>query len=202
MALSTISPTTSPRLSSLRLDFVGSPYSRTVGSLIRDVGDDLLRIADEVARIKREFEGAVYVTVVRDPTFEVVLGRSNVRFRFVALGRSRSSVDSFSFVSCRSLSTPAVEMGRLPLLLSSFDWSSCDIGSFGRTGRQSAPLSTGFGISDTSRNATGIVQTMRNQVSYAPELVCERSIRSDSPVSQSAPPALPVCPRNRGGCPE
>ena len=81
-ALSTISPTTSPRLSSLRLDFIGSPYNRSVDSLFEDVGEDLLRIADEVGRIKREFEGAVNFTVVRDPTFEVVLVKCNVGLCF------------------------------------------------------------------------------------------------------------------------
>ena len=81
-ALSTISPTTSPRLSSLRLDFIGSPYNRSVDSLFEDVGEDLLRIADEVGRIKREFEGAVNFTVVREPTFEVVLGKCNVGLCF------------------------------------------------------------------------------------------------------------------------
>jgi len=45
--------------------------------------NDLRRIADEVARIEHEFQGAVKVTVLRDPRFEGVLGELNVGFCFV-----------------------------------------------------------------------------------------------------------------------
>jgi len=47
----------------------------------RNLGRDLQRIADEVARIDREFEGAVNFTVVPDSKFEVVLDTFNVSFR-------------------------------------------------------------------------------------------------------------------------
>jgi len=86
-ALSTIGPTTSPRLSSLRLTFAGSPSPRSIESLIEHLGDDLLRIAGEVTRIEREFEGVLNITVVRDLQFGAALGRLNVRFRFVGVGR-------------------------------------------------------------------------------------------------------------------
>ena len=84
MALSTLEPTTSPRLSTIRLDFTCSSYfTGSAETLIEDMGDDLRRVADEVSRIKREFEGAVSLTTLRDSKFEVVLDRLNVRFRFV-----------------------------------------------------------------------------------------------------------------------
>lgn len=81
-ALSTIRPTTSPRLSSLRLIFNGTPHGRSVQSLIDGMGNDLRQIAEEVARIEREFEGVVNLTVVRAAYFELVLGRLNASFLF------------------------------------------------------------------------------------------------------------------------
>ena len=80
MALLTLRPTTSPRLSSLRLNFGGSCTNQSIESSIKDMGNDLRRIADEVARIEREFEGAVDFTVVRDPKFEAAFDTLNVRF--------------------------------------------------------------------------------------------------------------------------
>jgi len=73
MALSTLSPTTSPHLSSLHLTFVGSPARLRFEFSIEDMGNDLQQIADQVTRIEREFEGAVNSTVVRDPRFEAAL---------------------------------------------------------------------------------------------------------------------------------
>ena len=65
LALSTLRTTTSPHLSAMRLNFAGSPVvDQSVESLIEDTGNDLRRIADEVARIGREFQGAVNFTVL------------------------------------------------------------------------------------------------------------------------------------------
>ena len=73
MALSTLSPTTSPHLSSLQLAFIGSLSDLSPQFLIEDMGNVLQRIADQVTRIKCEFEGAVDSTVIQDPKFESVL---------------------------------------------------------------------------------------------------------------------------------
>ena len=64
MALSTLKPATSPRLSSIRFGYV-IRYTRNPD--IRPIENDLRRAADEIARIKCEFEGAVDATMVRDP---------------------------------------------------------------------------------------------------------------------------------------
>ena len=82
MALSTLRRATSPRLSTIRLDFTGAAIAnRPIENLIKNMGDDLRRIANEVARIQREFDGAVNFAVLLDPVFEVVLDTLNVRFR-------------------------------------------------------------------------------------------------------------------------
>ena len=79
-ALSTLRPVTSPRLFAIQLNFV-QPFTanRSVETAIEHIGDDLRRVADEVARIKCEFKGAVNVTVFRDPAFKVVLDTLDVR---------------------------------------------------------------------------------------------------------------------------
>jgi len=83
MALSTVRPATSLRLSTIRLDFAPSPLvNRSVLSLLEGATDDLRRVEYEVARIEREFEGVVNLTVVRDSVFKAVLATLNVRFRF------------------------------------------------------------------------------------------------------------------------
>jgi len=83
MALSTLGPATSPHLSVIRLDFARSHIvTRAVETLIHETSHDLQRVASEVARIEREFKGAVEVTVRRDPVFEEALDTLNVRFRF------------------------------------------------------------------------------------------------------------------------
>ena len=80
-ALSTLRPATSPRLSTIQLKFTRPPTrTRYVETAIECTVDDLRRIADEVTRIKREFKGALSVTVLRDPKFEAVLDAFNVRF--------------------------------------------------------------------------------------------------------------------------
>jgi len=83
-ALSTLKPATSPCLSAIRLDFSWtSNFTRFAETLIEDMGGDLRRVADEVFRIEREFEGAVNLTTHRDTKFEVAFGTLNVRFRCV-----------------------------------------------------------------------------------------------------------------------
>ena len=81
MALSTLKPATSPRLSAIQLNFVwqSSAY-QSVETAIEGAGDDLRRIADEVIRIKREFEGAAILTVAWDSGFKAVLDKLNVSF--------------------------------------------------------------------------------------------------------------------------
>jgi len=82
MALSTLKPATSPRLSVIKLEFV-SPPRVLVEDMIAGTGNDLRRIAGEVARIEHEFEGVVNFTVLRDSRFGAVLDTLKVRFRFV-----------------------------------------------------------------------------------------------------------------------
>jgi len=83
MALSTLRPATSPRLSAIRLDFARSPIvHRPLEILIQDTSNDLRWVADEVTRIEREFGRSVDLTVRRDPGFEMVLRTLNVRFYF------------------------------------------------------------------------------------------------------------------------
>ena len=95
-ALSTLTPATSPRLSVITLDLSCSPVGdHPAETLIANAGVDLRRVADEVARIEREFKGAVNITVVRDPVLQVVLDTLNVRFSFAVLTRPRDRVDSF-----------------------------------------------------------------------------------------------------------
>ena len=63
-ALSTLTLATSPRMSTIRLNFVPhSSSTRSIEALLRDAGGDFRWVADELARIGREFEGAVDVTV-------------------------------------------------------------------------------------------------------------------------------------------
>ena len=92
MALSTFKPATSSRLSTIRLDFARSPIvHRPIEILLKDTSDDLRWVANEVARIEREFGGAVNVDVRRDPGFEMVLSTLNVRFGFCRMGSAPRS---------------------------------------------------------------------------------------------------------------
>lgn len=111
MALSTLRPATSPRLSVIKLDFT-SPSSVPAENSIPLVGNDLQLIAEEIARIEREFKGAVDFTLLCDSRFGAVLGTLNVMFSFVVWGKVRGHVDSSSSVPCRSFSSTFVEMGR------------------------------------------------------------------------------------------
>lgn len=79
VALSTLKPVTSPHLSAIRLDFADT----IVNQPIKGAANDLRWISAEIARIEREFEGAVNFTMPRDPGFEVVLETLNVWFYFV-----------------------------------------------------------------------------------------------------------------------
>ena len=82
-ALSTLKPATSPHLSTIKLNFFRSPNVRWItGDLVKDAGNDLRWVADEVSRIEREFEGVVDFTVLRDLRFKAALDALNVRFRF------------------------------------------------------------------------------------------------------------------------
>jgi len=110
MALSTLRSTTSPRLSVIKLDFTPS-IGVPVENMIAGMGNDLRRIADEVARIEREFAGAVNFTVLRDSGFGAVLDTLNVRLCFIGRERPRGDVDFF--VPCRSFSTTLIEMGHI-----------------------------------------------------------------------------------------
>ena len=86
-ALSTLKHTTSPRLSALQLSFVMSTTTHSVKTSIEDMGNDLRWAADEVARIEREFEGAVELILTRDPGFETVFDALDVSFLFLRSGR-------------------------------------------------------------------------------------------------------------------
>ena len=108
LALSTLKPATSPRLSDLKLNFTHAAANRTV---IKNAGNDLRRIADEVTRIEREFEGVVNVVVLRDPWFEAALDTLNVRFHFRRVTDTSDPVDLFLFIPCRSFGIEIVEMG-------------------------------------------------------------------------------------------
>ena len=85
--LSTLRPTTSPRLSTIQLNFT-RPYTanRSVETTINVAGDDLRWVADEVARIEREFWGAVEVNVHLDSSFEALSNALNVRGHFYGVG--------------------------------------------------------------------------------------------------------------------
>jgi len=73
-ALSTIKPATSPRLSLIKLSFVRPPFAnRSIEDLIKDAGDDIRWVVDEIARIEREFGAAVDLTVDWDRSFRVAL---------------------------------------------------------------------------------------------------------------------------------
>ena len=101
MALLTLRPTTSPRLSSIRLGFVSSGIvDPPVEPLIRDTSNGLRQVVDEATWIKREFDGAVDFTVVSNSVFKDVLGTLGVSFRFAVLTKRHGRADSFSLVPC------------------------------------------------------------------------------------------------------
>ena len=87
MALSTFRPATSPCLSFVRLDFY-SVNDQPITTVTTEMSDDLRCIEAEIARIEREFEGAVGFAVVPGSKFRVVLDSLNVRFCFVCVGET------------------------------------------------------------------------------------------------------------------
>jgi len=83
MTLSTLKPATSPHLSTIRLGlFVSYAATRPIETSIEDVGNDLRRIADEVDRIDREFDGVVDFTVLLGSGFREVLNTLNILQRW------------------------------------------------------------------------------------------------------------------------
>ena len=119
-AFTTLGHATSPRLSTIRLLIFSLRPAKT---LIKDAGNDLRRVADEVARIKREFGEGVDFAMYRDMGFKAVLDTLNVRFRCCGLHRVVSSI--LPHRSSRIIAI--VEMGTDPLRPSH---SSLPIGLF------------------------------------------------------------------------
>jgi len=71
-ALSTLGPASSPRLSTIRLNFAShSATNQSAKTLFNDVGGGLRLVADEFARIERRFGGAGKLAVARDSVFKV-----------------------------------------------------------------------------------------------------------------------------------
>lgn len=108
-ALSTIEPATSPRLSTVQLNFTRPPTAarRPVEALIVSAGKDLRWVTGEVARIKREFEGVVYLAVHWDPLFKAAFDAVKVRF----IPRTpRNPVDLYSLVPRRPVNVETAEM--------------------------------------------------------------------------------------------
>ena len=68
MALSTIKPTTSPSLSTIRVDLACLNATTRPERLTEDTRNNLRRVTDEVVRIEREFSGALNLTVFTDPS--------------------------------------------------------------------------------------------------------------------------------------
>ena len=119
-ALSTIKPTTSPRLSVIKLSFVRQPSTiRSVQVMIEDMRKDLWKVADELTRIEREFGGTLSLTVVRDPAFEVVSDTLNVRFHSSRAGDLANHVDLFLFIPRRS---PGIEIVGMESSPEPFNW--------------------------------------------------------------------------------
>ena len=80
-SLSTLRPATSPRLSAIQINFTPASIRQCVEIAVKDAGNDLRWVAEEVARIKRESRG-VNVIVFRDQVFEAVMRTLDVRFYF------------------------------------------------------------------------------------------------------------------------
>ena len=53
-----------------------------------EAGNDLRKVAGEVARIEREFEGTLNLTMLRDTAFEVVSDALKARFHSCRAGDS------------------------------------------------------------------------------------------------------------------
>ena len=84
--LSTLRPATSPRLSVIKLYLTHTcRTNRSAEAVIGAAGNDLRQVADEVARIEREFKGAVGVNVDLDSLFEVVSDALKVRIHLCGM---------------------------------------------------------------------------------------------------------------------
>ena len=119
-ALSTIRLATSPRLSVIKLSFVRQPNTnRPVQVMTEDTGNDLWKVADEVARIEREFGGTLSLAVLRDPAFEVVSDTLNVRFRSCRAGDLVRHIDLILFIPRRS---PGIEIVGMESSAEPFVW--------------------------------------------------------------------------------
>lgn len=74
IAFSTLGLTTTPRLSTIRLNLTHSQApERPTQTQIKDLGEDLRPVADECVRIQREFEGVVDFDIFGDLWFQEVL---------------------------------------------------------------------------------------------------------------------------------
>ena len=90
-ALSTLRSATSPRLFAIRLSFAQAhTTNRPVETTVENIDHDLRRVADEVARIEREFKGVVNVTVPQDPAFRIAFDTLDVRFHLCRAGNTWS----------------------------------------------------------------------------------------------------------------
>jgi len=81
MALSTLKPSTSPHLSYVQLRLTGPthPHYTSENWNLENMGDGVPRIAEELTRIEREYEGVVDLRVFRGAGFERY-DTLNVRF--------------------------------------------------------------------------------------------------------------------------
>ena len=71
-SLSTLEPSTSPRLSAIRVSISGRyPGPSTLARMREELGNDLRLIEDQAARIEREFMGVASFTYYRQPLFSV-----------------------------------------------------------------------------------------------------------------------------------
>jgi len=82
-SLSTLRPATSPRMTTILLDFLSqSSAARSIEILLKSAGSDLQQVADEFARIEREFEGAVDLTVFWNAGFWAAFDALDLKVRF------------------------------------------------------------------------------------------------------------------------
>ena len=205
IALSTLGPTTSPRLSTIRLNLNShSATNQAIEIILKNAGSELRRVADELARIEREFEGAVNLTVPRNPGFKVVFDALDVRFHFCGV---KGIPGAYWSVSYRSFTATLVEIGSVDgHHFTSSSWSFCRVEPPGQPSRCLVRLDTDFGTmsgqSDACGNGTLQFRPVRNLTfsvhsrPAAPFLgtlhVGDLSIRRFRFVDQSAPTSRKV----------
>ena len=132
VALSTLKPSTSPHLSDVQLRLTGPthPHYTSENWNLENMGDGVPRIAEELTRIEREYEGVVDLRVFRGAGFERY-DTLNVRF-FVSVELDETSLRDCWLIPRRSFSVGIVEMGsvnnppRVPP-----NWSFCGVELFG-----------------------------------------------------------------------